>query len=274
MRRDADLSDPISRSRGRVRAVVMSVGRLVITVLVIGVLWNGLRILGVLPTDQVPAAGTVVRTTVSLLGDGTLVDPLGETVRAFLAGLAASVVIGVPLGFLVGRLQLADDALGLTLDLLRPIPAVALVPVAVVVLGLGLTMQVALIAFASIWPIVYNTRYGARNIDPLLVDASRLVGLSRTAMAWRVLLPAALPSIMTGVRLAAAVAVVLTIVTELVASGTGLGYFVSTTQQAGDNDSAFAGVLLAALLGTVVNALVRLMEQRLTSWHTHRQALT
>lgn len=236
-------------------------------------LWDLCRSLGLISRAQTASVEDMVRAIVSGVLDASLLTPLGQTLLAFLCGLAASVVIGLPIGLLMGRARLADEALGLTVDLLRPIPAVALVPVAVVVLGLGLQMQVTLVAFASVWPIVFNARYGARNVDSVMIDAAKLAGLSRFAMMRRVVLPASLPSIMTGVRLAAAVAVVLTVVTEIVASGTGLGNYVAERQQVGDVDHAFAGVLLAAVLGTAVNSLVRAFENRVVAWHFAQQAV-
>lgn len=235
------------------------------------VLWDVGRSAGVISTTQTASFEDMVTTAVRGLIDGSLLAPLGETVLTLACGLALSVMIGLPIGLAMGRSRAADATLGLTVDVLRPIPAVALVPVAVVVLGLGLRMQVSLIAFAAVWPIVFNARYGARNVDPVMIDTARLAGLSRWRTMARVVLPASMPAVMTGIRLAAAVAVVLTIVTEIVASGTGLGYDVTTSQQVGDTDRAFAGVLLAALLGTVVNSGVLLLEKRITGWHQAQQ---
>ena len=143
----------------------------------------------------------------------------------------------------------------------------ALVPVAIVLLGLGSKMQVPLIVLAAVWPVVFNTSYGVRNADPALIDSARSTGLSRVAVVRRVVLPAALPAILTGVRLAAAIAVVLTVVTEIVASATGLGHYVSLTQQAGRYDDSLAGVVLAGLFGCLVNGGLVLLESRVLSWH-------
>jgi NitT/TauT family transport system permease protein len=233
--------------------------------------WDLARTLGVLPAKQTASAEAIAWAGASGLADGGMLGPLGQTVLTFLCGLAASVLIGLPAGLAMGYWRIADESLGLTADALRPIPAVALVPVAVVVLGLGLRMQVALIVFAAVWPIVFNARYGARNVDSVMIDAARLSGLSRWATLRRVVLPASLPSVMTGIRLAAGVAVVLTVVTEIVASGTGIGNYVTSREQIGDAEHALAGVLLAALLGAAVNGLVRLIESRVIGWHHARQ---
>lgn len=229
--------------------------------------WDLARALGVLPARQTASAEAIIWAGASGLADGSMLGPLAQTVLTFLCGLAASVLIGLPVGLAMGHWRIADEGLGLTVDALRPIPAVALVPVAVVVLGLGLRMQVALIVFAAVWPIVFNARYGARNVDSVMIDAARLSGLSRWATLRRVILPASLPSVMTGVRLAAGVAIVLTVVTEIVASGTGIGNYVTSREQVGDAEHALAGVLLAALLGAAVNGLVRLIDRRAISWH-------
>ena len=244
----------------------------VVSMALLSGLWDLLRLGGVIPTAQTPTVEATIGAAVSGIADGSLLGPLGQTVVTAACGLAASVAIGLPIGLAMGRFRLVDEALGLTADALRPIPAVALVPVAVVVLGLGLQMQISLIAFAAVWPILFNARYGARNVEPIMVDAARLAGLSRWGIIRRVVVPASLPAVMTGVRLATSISVVLTVVTEIVASGTGLGNYVNVRQQVGDVEHAFAGVMLAALLGAAANSMVRLLENRVVSWHHSQQA--
>lgn len=246
---------------------IVAVGQGAVGILVTLALWQLLRLVGVLPSTSVPAPWTVFGALAFELSSGALVTPLRETVTVWSYGLLVTLAIGVPLGLLVGLSRWADAAFTLLFDVVRPVPAVALVPVAIVLLGLGTEMQVPLIVLAAAWPVVFNTSYGVRNVDPALRDSGRSLGLSRLALVRRVVLPAALPPILTGVRLAAAIAVVLTVVTEIVASATGLGHYVSLTQQAGRYQDSLAGVVLAGLFGVVVNAALVLLESWVLSWH-------
>lgn len=261
---------PARKGRPRRRlpgGTVLVIGQGAVGILVTLVLWQLLRVAGVLPSTSVPAPWTVFGALATELASGALVTPLRETVTVFSYGLLVTLVVAVPLGLLVGLSQWTDAALGVLFDVVRPVPAVALVPVAIVLLGLGTRMQVPLIVLAAMWPVVFNTSYGVRNVDPALLDSGRSLGLSRLALIRRVVLPAALPAILTGVRLAAAIAVVLTVVTEIVASATGLGYYVSLTQQSGRYADSLAGVVLAGLFGCVVNGVLVLLESRVLSWH-------
>jgi len=230
-------------------------------------LWELLRATGVLPGSIVPPTFTVLRAMVNGLTSGELLHPLAQTATVWAYGLLATVALAVPLGGLVGLSRWADAAASFVFDLVRPVPVVALVPVAVVLLGLGTGMQVPLVVLAAMWPLVYNTRFGVRNVDPALLDSGRCMGLSRLALVRRVVLPSALPSVLTGLRLSASIAVVITIVTELVASATGLGQYINLSQQAGHFADALSGVLLAGLFGCAINVAAVLLESRVLAWH-------
>ncbi|MBH0130096.1 ABC transporter permease [Salinibacterium sp. NK8237] len=230
-------------------------------------IWELLRTLNVIPASIVPPTLDVVSTAVREFAAGDLTAAFIETLSAWSAGLLVTILIAVPLGVIVGLSRWADAATSISFDLIRPIPAVALVPVAVVLLGLGQEMQVALVVLAAVWPLLYNTRYGVRNVDRTHLDAARVSGVNGWPLIARVVLPSALPSMFTGLRLSAGIALIVTVVTELVASGTGLGRYISISQQAGLNSEAMAGVLVAALLGLTISGLVGLIEKRALRWH-------
>ncbi|MFD7709324.1 ABC transporter permease [Streptomyces sp. NPDC059785] len=232
--------------------------------------WEALRAASVLPEANAPSVGAIASALVRESGGGPLATATAQTAYAWAVGFVTAAGVGVLTGTLVGLSRWADAATGPLLNFLRPIPAVALVPVAIVLLGLGLRMQTFLIGFASVWPVLFNTRYGVRNVDPLQLDSGRILGLRRLALVRRVVLPAALPAVFTGLRLAASIAVVVTVVSELVASGTGLGHYIDLHQQVGDAPEAFAGVVVAGAIGCLVNAAV-LLADRLT---VRRRALT
>jgi ABC-type nitrate/sulfonate/bicarbonate transport system permease component len=229
-------------------------------------IWEALRALAVLPADNAPSTWAILTAAARELARGPLATAMTQTAYAWAIGFLVSVMVGVSLGVLVGLSRWADAATGPLFDFVRPIPPVALVPVAVILLGLGLQMQTFLIVFAAVWPILFNTRYGVRNVDPLLIDSARAQGVDGIRLVWRVVLPAALPSMFTGLRLSASIAVVVTVVTELVAAGTGLGHFIDQNQQVGHAPEAFAGVLVAGVFGYLVNALMLAADRRAVRW--------
>ncbi|MEU9371082.1 ABC transporter permease [Streptomyces avermitilis] len=228
--------------------------------------WEILRATSVLPESNAPSVGAISSALFNEIGEGPLATAAAQTAYAWAVGFATAASIGVLLGTLVGLSQWADAATGPLFNFLRPIPAVALVPVAIVLLGLGLRMQTFLISFASVWPVVFNTRYGVRNVDPLHLDSGRILGLRRLALVRRVVLPGALPAVFTGLRLAASIAVVVTVVSELVASGTGLGHYVDLHQQVGDMPEAYAGIVAAGTTGYLVNAAVLAADRLTVRW--------
>lgn len=230
-------------------------------------LWELLRVVGVLPSDLAPSFADIVPALVRELFEGSLARAVLESVRAWATGFAVTLLIGLPIGIAVGLSRWTEAATSLTFDFLRPVPAVAFVPVAVIFFGLGTQMQAFLIAMAAVWPIIFNTRFGVRGVDPLLVDNARIMGLDRRQRVRRVVLPAALPGIFTGIRTAAAIAVVLTIVSELVAAGTGIGGFINDAQNNNLPAEAFAGVIVAGLFGYLAYLLVEAAESRATGWH-------
>jgi NitT/TauT family transport system permease protein len=166
----------------------------------------------------------------------------------------------------LGASRWADSLARVTIEFLRPVPAVALVPVAVISFGLEIGMQVFLIGFACVWPVLVGTRHGVRAIDPLMIDSARMLGLSRRDIVTRVSLPATAPAIATGVRLAASLGVVVAVATEIVTGSPGLGQYLTQAQQAGDDAAAFAAVLVSGLLGLTVNALFVAGENRVAGW--------
>ena len=216
-----------------------------------------------------PPASTVVVATGRVLLDPEFLGHVGATLAAWAIGLAVAIAIAVPIGVVLGsswRSYLASTA---AIEFLRPIPSVALIPLAILLLGRGLDMKVLLVAYASVWPILFNTLYGVREVDPLARDTGRAFGLGRLAVLWRIALPAASPFIATGVRVSAAIALILAISAELIAGGTqGLGVWMLANSQTGvPRELLYAGIVVAGLLGLALNALLATGERWLFAWH-------
>lgn len=265
---------PSATDVGRRLQGVPDVGKGVVGVIGLIALWELARVVGVLPSASAPSMVTIFATFGSELVGGTLASAMLRSLQTWASGMGATLAVAVPLGLLIGTWRWADALLSLTFDFLRPVPAVAFVPVAVIFFGLGTQMEVFLIVIASIWPIVYNVRFGIRALDPLLLDTARTLRLSRAQILWRIRLPAMLPSLFTGIRISASIAVVLVIVAELVASARGIGHYVEGMRQNGMYPQAWAGLLAAGLFGYVIAVLASWVEHRAVAWHHGSKAVS
>jgi len=200
------------------------------------------------------------------LSDSVFQDVIPSLLR-LLGGWVLAVLIGVPLGILIGRSRNLSDLVNPALQFLRAIPGPALIPIFIILLGTESTMRVTLIAFGSVWPILLNTIEGTRTVDPVQLDTVQAFRIPRHARLWRVVLPAALPKIFAGMRVSLALAVILMVVSELVASTSGIGYRIQNAQIMFLLTDMWCGIVLLALIGYVLNWLFLKFEKRVLGWH-------
>jgi NitT/TauT family transport system permease protein len=228
-----------------------------------------LAVTGVVPREFLPPAAEVLTRAAQLAGDPEFLFNVGVTLKAWATGVAIAVAAGVSLGLLLGSVPVVGTAIRPVLEFLRPIPSVALIPLVSLILGAGLATEVTLVVYAAVWPVLYNTVYGLQEVDPVPRETLRVFGFGRFAVLWRVSLPAAAPFIATGVRLAAAIGLILAVGTEILAGfGDGLGVFIAQAQQAVEGTTdVLAGTVWAGALGLVINAVLARGERRLFHWH-------
>jgi ABC-type nitrate/sulfonate/bicarbonate transport system permease component len=200
------------------------------------------------------------------LGDGVFQDVLPSLGR-LLSGWALAVLVGIPLGLVIGRSRSVSDFVDPILQFLRAIPGPALIPVFIILLGTESTMRITLIAFGSVWPILLNTIEGTRTVDPVQLDTARAYRLPPYARLWRIVLPAAMPKIFAGMRVSLSLAVILMAVSELVASTNGIGYRIQNSQIMFLLTDMWCGIVLLALLGYTLNWLFLKVEDRALGWH-------
>ncbi|TDD47439.1 ABC transporter permease [Nonomuraea terrae] len=225
---------------------------------------------GLADPEFLPPATEIVGRAVTLVADPAFRTHALTSLLAWAIGLAIAALIAVPLGLLLGSVPLIDAATRSVVEFLRPIPSVALIPLVALVIGTGLQHRVALVVYASLWPILYNTMYGLRGVDPVAKESLRSYGFGPLAVLLRVSLPSSAPFIATGVRLAAGVALILTVSTEIVAGrGEGIGVFIFFAGIAVPARMAdiLAGVFWVGLFGVLVNALLVAAERRAFHWH-------
>jgi ABC-type nitrate/sulfonate/bicarbonate transport system permease component len=200
------------------------------------------------------------------LSDSVFQDVIPSLFR-LLGGWALAVLIGVPLGILIGRSRNLWDLVNPVLQFLRAIPGPALIPIFIILLGTESTMRVTLIAFGSVWPILLNTIEGTRTVDPVQLDTVQAFRIPRHARLWRIVLPAALPKIFAGMRVSLALAIILMVVSELVASTNGIGYRIQNAQIMFLLTDMWCGIVLLALIGYTLNWLFLKFEGRVLGWH-------
>ncbi|MDX6315943.1 MAG: hypothetical protein QOF44_5407, partial [Streptomyces sp.] len=192
---------------------------------------------------------------------------LGETMRAWAIGLGIAFVLAVAVGMLIEAIPGARAATVSTIEFLRPIPSVALIPLATLLYGADLGSSLLLVVYAAFWQVLIQVLYGIADVDPVARETARSYRLGRWSTFRRLVWPTALPYVMTGLRLAAAVAFILAVTAELVIGGPGLGREIQLAQSGGAVATVYALITVAGCVGVVVNLAVRALERRVLAWH-------
>jgi NitT/TauT family transport system permease protein len=226
---------------------------------------------GLISETALPPASTVLTRAVGQLGDTDFLKSVGSTLEAWAGGLLLSIAVAVPLGIALGSIRWLGTASRVVVEFLRPIPSVALIPLATVVFASTTNVKISLITYAAAWPILINTLYALRDVDPLAKETLRSFGFGRLSVLWRVTLPSAAPFVSTGIRISAAIGLVVVISAELFAGGGGLGTYLSETQSGGGRtDLLLAGALWAGVIGLIINAALVWAERTAFRWHSAR----
>ncbi|WP_320782863.1 ABC transporter permease [Streptomyces sp. CRN 30] len=223
--------------------------------------------LGLVERDYFPPTSSVADALVTEAGDTAFWTALGDTLTGWALGLAIAVAAGIVAGVVLSVVPYLREATSSTVEFLRPIPSVALIPLAVLLYGTGLRSVLLLVVYASFWQVLIQTLYGVQDVDPVAEETARSYGLGAWARVRHVLWPTALPYVMTGVRLAAAVALILAITAELVIGAPGLGARIAVAQSSQAVPEMYALVVVAGLLGLLINVGARTVERRALAWH-------
>lgn len=246
---------------GRAKGWLVAVGAILPIVLI--TTWQLLSSTGVVPAHRLPSPLSVVQAAVDLALTGQLWQYIGISLQRVLLGFLAGATIGLALGALVGLSRWASALLAPTIGGFRAVPSLAWVPLLILYLSINEDSKVTLIAIGALFP-VYTTVAGAlRHVDPHLVELGRAYGLSRMSLLLQVQLPAVIPSIVSGLRLALAQAWLFLVAAELIASSMGLGFLLVDSQNNGRIDRMFLAIILLGVLGKTTDALIGLLERYL-----------
>ncbi len=228
--------------------------------------WELLPRSGLVSSAYLSPVSDVLASIVDLAASGQLLKHLAASVYRSLAGLLLAIAGGVSLGLLMGWFARFESVVDPLLQLFRQTSALALFPVFILFFGIGELSKVAIIFWASLWPILLSTISGVKQVDKLLIDSARSMGASRGFLFYKVVLPAASPSIFTGIRLAGTYCVTALVAAEMIGAHSGLGFLTLNSQEVFQIPSMYAGILLLAALGLLLNLLLALIERRCTRW--------
>ncbi|MCX4766350.1 ABC transporter permease [Streptomyces sp. NBC_01275] len=223
--------------------------------------------LGLVKEAYFPPTSRIAGALGDELADSAFWTALGDTLTGWALGLAIAVGAGIVAGVVLSVVPYLREATASTIEFLRPIPSVALIPLAVLLYGTELRSVLLLVVYASFWQVLIQVLYGVQDVDPVAEETARSYGLGAWARVRHVLWPSALPYVMTGVRLAAAVALILTITAELVIGAPGLGARIGIAQTSQAVPEMYALIVVTGVLGLFVNVGARTVERRALAWH-------
>jgi ABC-type nitrate/sulfonate/bicarbonate transport system permease component len=280
-------AETLGARRGRVS--FGRAGRVLVPALTVAVflgLWELVCRTGVVSQSEIPAMSTTVQRLWEALTTNTtpetagLGDPstfwgaLGRTVRGWAIGLTLATVLAVPIGILLGSSDYAGRAFRVPIEFLRPIPSAVLIPLLFLLPGFGISLksEIFLATFGAFWPLLVQTMYGVRDVDPVAADTARSFRMSRHERLYRVTLPSAVPYIVTGLRIASNVALILAFTAELFGVGTaGLGQKQNFAQNALAPPLVYAIALVAGILGVGIHLALVQLERRTLFWHASQR---
>jgi sulfonate transport system permease protein len=229
--------------------------------------WEGMARFGGLSPHILPAPSKVAMTAARLIGNGSLVEDMGVSLARAATGFAIGGLAGFGLGVAVGFSRIASALLDRSIQMIRAIPFLALLPLVIVWFGVGEAEKVFLVSLGVAFPIYINTTLGIRQVDPKLLELGRVMGLSRRQLIGRIILPGALPSVLTGVRYSLATAWLALVVAETIGADSGIGFLAMDAREFLRTDVIVLTILIYASIGVSADAIARLLERRLLAWH-------
>mgnify|MGYP003624262615 CR=1 FL=1 len=260
------MKDPVAAEKRYTKKV----DAILAAVAIIGCLliWWGIAKLGVVDRVLLPAPDEVLTAFVASIRSGSLWINTWASLRRVVEGFVLGFSVAVPLGILMGNSRIARGLVEPIIELVRPIPPIAIIPIAILWFGIGEISKVFIIAYGAFFPILVNTMAGFREVDPVLVRAAKMLGANRWETFRDVVLRSALPFIIVGSRLGMGLAFIVLVAAELIASSEGLGFLINDARYNFRTDQVFLGMILIGVLGFALNKLLIEIERRLLRWRS------
>jgi ABC-type nitrate/sulfonate/bicarbonate transport system permease component len=237
-------------------------------------LWELISRTNTISQRDLPAMSTSFHALWTLVGTGAFWGAFARTVRGWALGLGIAAALAIPIGIVLGSFELVARAFRVPIEFLRPIPSAVLIPVLFLTLGTNLKSEVFLASFGAFWPLLVQTVYGVRDVDPLTLDTGRSFGLSPLERLVRITLPSSVPYIATGVRISSTVSLILAFTAELFMGIPGLGQRVNVVSSFGQTDQVFAYAIAVGFLGLAIHLVFSAFERRALRWHPSQRLET
>lgn len=232
------------------------------------VVWQIVSGTGLVPAQKLPSPAIVWQAAVEVARDGQLGDGLAVSLRRMFVGFVIGAAIGAALGIVAGLSRTADTALDPIVQMVRNVPLFGVIPLLILWFGIGESPKIVLIALAAALPIYVNVHAGIRETDPQLVEAASALGYTRWQRLRHVILPAAVPHTLVGVRIGVASSWLALVVAETIATDSGIGFMINNARDFLRTDIVIVGLLVYAIVGLVMDSIVRLVERWLLRWRT------
>lgn len=241
------------------------------TVLGILVIWEALSRLNILPSTSFPTASETLLRLVELMFSSAFWVAVGDTLQGTAIGLLLVCLVAVPLGLLIGRIHWVDRSTLLLIELLKPIPPVALLPLALLFYGPTLTMKSVLVFLGALWPLLVQITYAARALDTTQMDMARSYRLSFAKQVRYIFLPSLMPYALTGLRISISIGLVIAVVAELIGGAQGMGQEIAVAQNTAALPTMYSYIIATGLLGLIINAIFALLSRPLLFWHASQR---
>jgi ABC-type nitrate/sulfonate/bicarbonate transport system permease component len=237
-------------------------------------LWEFVSRAGLISEVDLPSMTTTFDKLWDFLNTRDFWAAFAQTVRGWAVGLAVATALAVPLGIFLGTNDFAARALRVPIEFMRPIPSAALIPLLFLTLGTTLKSEVFLAAFGAFWPLLVQTMYGVRDVDPLAIDTARSFGVGKLERLYRITFPSSVPYIATGLRISSTVALILAFTAELFMGTPGLGQKVNEASSYGLHEDLYAYALATGFLGVAIHLVMTSLERRALRWHPSQREAT
>lgn len=228
--------------------------------------WQALFQMGYIKPIILPPPSQVALTFWDLLKSGAMARHVGVSVLRVLEGFGIAAVLGLGLGVAIGLSRTLDRLTDLIIQLVKPIPPIAWIPMAILWFGIGETSKVYIIFLGAFFPIIINTIDGIRQTDHRFVEVARILEVSRLKFIRKVVIPGAFPAIMTGLRIGLMVAWMCVVAAELIAAGSGVGYLIMDARQLSQSDVVLVGMITIGVVGKLMDSVIKRLEKRLIVW--------
>lgn len=262
----------VLREKQSIRAFGWSLSKLrkliknAVVIVALLLVWEAAPRLGLVDITFFPPVSEIAAAWWQLLLSGDLAEHTAASLSRSLGGFTLAILLAIPLGLAIGWWKPVSEYLNPLLELLRNTAALAILPVFILLLGLGETSKIAIVLYACAFPLLLNTISGVKNVDPLLIKSARSMGLTPVSLFRKVIIPAATPTIFVGIRQAGASSILVLVAAEMVGAKSGLGYLIQYAQFSFQITNMYAGIISISIIGLIINYLLVALEKRLTGW--------